>query len=139
MPQLLSSFNFITCFEDLQKNEGEAGRRKLRNYNICLWDGLLQSIIFFFNSSTICNRGISGTTFVLVTSIALVTGSMLVVVHEIITEKGIGQGASLVTFLNIVATLPKALSSTIEKAQIGDRSDVQQLHYLEYFCLRLLG
>ena len=36
---------------------------------------------------------------------------------EIITEKGIGQGASLVIFLNIVATLPKALSSTIEKAQ----------------------
>ena len=43
---------------------------------------------------------------------------------EIITEKGIGQGASLVIFLNIVSTLPKALSSTIEKAQTGDRGDV---------------
>ena len=43
---------------------------------------------------------------------------------EIITDRGIGQGASLVIFLNIVATLPKALASTIEKAQTGDRGDV---------------
>ena len=63
--------------------------------------------------------------FLMQTSIALVTGSIIVMwLSEIITEKGIGQGASLVIFLNIVATLPKALSSTIEKAQTGDRSDV---------------
>jgi len=74
--------------EDLQKNEGEAGR-------------------------------------VVQTALALVTGSMIVMwLSEVITERGIGQGASLVIFLNIVATLPKALGSTIEKAQTGDRGDV---------------
>ncbi|HGY5549812.1 MAG TPA: preprotein translocase subunit SecY, partial [Prochlorococcus sp.] len=53
------------------------------------------------------------------------TGSMIVMwLSEIITDRGIGQGASLVIFLNIVATLPKALSSTIVKAQTGERGDV---------------
>jgi len=59
---------------------------------------------------------------------------------EIITEKGIGQGASLVIFLNIVATLPKALSSTIEKAQTGDRSDVLGIAVLlGVFLLTIIG
>jgi preprotein translocase subunit SecY len=63
--------------------------------------------------------------FVLQTSLALVAGSMAVMwISEVITERGIGQGASLVIFLNIVATLPKALGSTIELAQSGDRSTV---------------
>jgi preprotein translocase subunit SecY len=45
-------------------------------------------------------------------------------ISEVITERGIGQGASLVIFVNIVATLPQALGSTIELAQSGDRSTV---------------
>ena len=59
---------------------------------------------------------------------------------ELITEKGIGQGASLVIFLNIVATLPKALSSTIEKAQTGDRGDVLGIAVLlGVFLLTIVG
>ena len=59
---------------------------------------------------------------------------------EIITEKGIGQGASLVIFLNIVSTLPKALSSTIEKAQTGDRGDVLGIAVLlGVFLLTIVG
>ena len=117
----------LPVLEDLQKNEGEAGRRKIAQITryVSLGWGLLQSIIFSLILRQYAIEGISQTTFVLQTSIALVTGSMLVMwFSEIITEKGIGQGASLVIFLNIVATLPKALSSTIEKAQTGDRGDV---------------
>ena len=70
-------------------------------------------------------EGLSEVVFVAQTALALVTGSMVVMwLSEVITERGIGQGASLVIFLNIVATLPKALGSTIEKAQTGDRNDV---------------
>ncbi|MED5469855.1 MAG: preprotein translocase subunit SecY, partial [Cyanobacteriota bacterium] len=70
-------------------------------------------------------EGLSEVVFVVQTALALVTGSMIVMwMSEIITDRGIGQGASLVIFLNIVATLPKALASTIEKAQTGDRGDV---------------
>ena len=113
--------------EDLQKNEGEAGRRKIAQITryVALGWGLVQSTVFALILRQYSVEGLSETAFVIQTSLALVTGSMIVMwLSEIITEKGIGQGASLVIFLNIVATLPKALSSTIEKAQTGDRADV---------------
>ncbi len=113
--------------EDLQKNEGEAGRRKISQITryVALGWGLMQSIVFALILRKYAIESLSEVEFVFQTAIALVTGSMIVMwLSEIITEKGIGQGASLVIFLNIVATLPKALSSTIEKAQTGDRNDV---------------
>ena len=133
----------LPALEDLQKNEGEAGRRKIAQITryVSLGWGFLQSIIFSLILRQYAIEGISETTFVLQTSIALVTGSMLVMwFSEIITEKGIGQGASLVIFLNIVATLPKALSSTIEKAQTGDRGDVIGIAVLlGVFLLTIVG
>lgn len=133
----------LPVLEDLQKNEGEAGRRKIAQITryVSLGWGFLQSIIFSLILRQYAIEGISQTTFVLQTSIALVTGSMLVMwFSEIITEKGIGQGASLVIFLNIVATLPKALSSTIEKAQTGDRGDVLGIAVLlGVFLLTIVG
>tara|TARA_B100000965_G_C19555208_1_gene741888 strand:- start:90 stop:1409 length:1320 start_codon:yes stop_codon:yes gene_type:complete len=133
----------LPVLEDLQKNEGEAGRRKIAQITryVSLGWGFLQSIIFSLILRQYAVAGISDATFVLQTSIALVTGSMIVMwFSEIITEKGIGQGASLVIFLNIVATLPKALSSTIEKAQTGDRGDVLGIAVLlGVFLLTIVG
>jgi preprotein translocase subunit SecY len=61
-------------------------------------------------------------------------------ISEVITERGIGQGASLVIFVNIVATLPKALGSTIELAQSGDRSTVGGIVVLVLvFLLTIVG
>ena len=113
--------------EDLQKNEGEAGRRKIAQITryVALGWGFLQSLVFASILRPYAIESLSPVAFTVQTALALVTGSMVVMwLSEIITEKGIGQGASLVIFLNIVATLPKALSSTIEKAQTGDRNDV---------------
>ncbi len=45
-------------------------------------------------------------------------------VSELITERGVGNGASLLIFLNITASLPKSLQDTINLAQEGDRSTV---------------
>ena len=113
--------------EDLQKNEGEAGRRKIAQITryVALGWGFLQSLVFASILRPYAIESLSPVAFTVQTALALVTGSMIVMwLSEIITEKGIGQGAALVIFLNIVATLPKALSSTIEKAQTGDRADV---------------
>ncbi len=113
--------------EDLQKNEGEAGRRKIAQITryVALGWGLIQSLVFASILRPYSIESLSPLAFIVQTALALVAGSMIVMwLSEIITEKGIGQGASLVIFLNIVATLPKALSSTIEKAQTGDRNDV---------------
>jgi len=129
--------------EDLQKNEGEAGRRKIAQITryVALGWGLVQSTVFALILRQYAVEGIGETEFVIQTSLALVTGSMIVMwLSEIITEKGIGQGASLVIFLNIVATLPKALSSTIEKAQTGDRADVLGIIVLlTVFLITIVG
>ena len=123
--QLLTSA--LPQLEDLQKNEGEAGRRKIAQYTryVALGWGILQSVVFALILRPYATAGTSELVFVLQTAVALVTGSMVVMwISEVITERGIGQGASLVIYLNIVATLPRALGSTIELAQSGDRSTV---------------
>ena len=113
--------------EDLQKNEGEAVRRKIAQITryVALGWGLIQSVVFAMILRQYALESLSEVVFVVQTALCLVTGSMVVMwLSEVITERGIGQGASLVIFLNIVSTLPTALGSTIEKAQTGDRSDV---------------
>jgi len=117
----------IPQLEELQKNEGEAGRRKIAQITryVALGWGILQSIVFALILRQYATQGLSEPVFVIQTALALVTGSMVVMwISEVITERGIGQGASLVIFVNIVATLPRALGSTIELAQSGDRATV---------------
>ena len=119
--------------EDLQKNEGEAGRRKIAQITryVALGWGVLQSTVFALILRQYALPGLPEWLFVVQTALALVTGSMVVMwISEVITERGIGQGASLVIFINIVATLPKALGSTIELAQSGDRSTVTGIVFL---------
>ncbi|MEY4431712.1 MAG: preprotein translocase subunit SecY [Cyanobacteriota bacterium] len=129
--------------EDLQKNEGEAGRRKIAQYTryVALGWGILQSVVFALILRPYAIAGTSELVFVLQTAVALVTGSMVVMwISEVITERGIGQGASLVIYLNIVATLPRALGSTIELAQSGDRSTVGGIVVLvAVFLLTIVG
>jgi preprotein translocase subunit SecY len=109
--------------EDLQKNEGEAGRRKISQITryVALGWAILQSTLL---SSFLLYQfaQVPGPAFIAQTVIALTAGSMFVMwVGELITERGIGNGASLLIFLNIVSTLPRSLGQTIELAQSGDR------------------
>ena len=139
--QLLTSA--LPQLEDLQKNEGEVGRRKIAQitrYVALIW-GIFQSVVFALILRQYATEGLSETVFVIQTALALVTGSMVVMwLSEVLTERGIGQGASLLIFVNIVATLPKALGSTIELAQSGDRSTVGGIVILlVVFLLTIVG
>ena len=139
--QLLTSA--LPQLEDLQKNEGEVGRRKIAQitrYVALVW-GIFQSVVFALILRQYATEGLSETVFVIQTALALVTGSMVVMwLSEVLTERGIGQGASLLIFVNIVATLPKALGSTIELAQSGDRSTVGGIVILVLvFLLTIVG
>ncbi|MFN6352169.1 MAG: preprotein translocase subunit SecY, partial [Cyanobacteriota bacterium] len=113
--------------EDLQKNEGEAGRRKIAQitrYAALVW-GIIQSVILSLVLRQYALPGLPAWQFVLQTALALTAGSMAVMwISEVITERGLGQGASLVIYANIVATLPRALSATITQAKTGDRGTV---------------
>ena len=133
----------LPALEDLQKNEGEAGRRKIAQITryVALGWGVLQSVVFALILRPYAVDSVSSTVFVVQTALALVTGSMVVMwISEVITERGIGQGASLVIFLNIVATLPKALGSTVELAQSGDRGTIAGILVLVLvFLITILG
>ena len=112
--------------EDLQKNEGEAGRRKISQITryVALGWAILQSTLL---ASFLLYQfaEVPGPAFVAQTVIALTAGSMFVMwVGELITERGIGNGASLLIFLNIVSGLPRSLRQTIDLAQSGDRNIV---------------
>jgi preprotein translocase subunit SecY len=116
----------IPSLENLQKNEGEAGRRKISQITryVSLGWAILQSVAFsaLFLQQFALNPG---PIFVAETAIALTSGSMFVMwASEVITERGIGNGASLLIFVNIVASLPKALGDTIDLVQVGGRETV---------------
>jgi len=133
----------LPSLEDLQKNEGEAGRRKIAQITryVALGWGVLQSIVFAMILRPYALESVPQVVFVIQTALALVTVSMVVMwISEVITERGIGQGASLVIFLNIVATLPRALGSTVELAQSGDRGTIAGIIVLVLvFLITILG
>jgi len=110
----------LPSLENLQKNEGEAGRRKISQYTryVALGWALLQSFgiaVWVQGTGAVAEPGIR---FVLETMLALSAGSMFVMwAGELITEKGVGNGASLLIFTNIVANLPHSLGNTLALAQ----------------------
>ncbi|MBW4550340.1 MAG: preprotein translocase subunit SecY [Aphanocapsa sp. GSE-SYN-MK-11-07L] len=113
----------LPSLERLQKDEGEAGRRKISQitrYVALAW-AVIQSVgIAVWVSSTPGAVAAPGPVFIAETALALTAGSMFVMwVSELITERGIGNGASLLIFLNIVSYLPTSISQTVELAESG--------------------
>lgn len=130
----------LPSLEDLQKNEGEAGRRKISQitrYLALAWSILQGSAIAIWINTYAYNPG---PFFIVQTVIALAAGSMFVMwLGELITEKGIGNGASLLIFVNIVATLPLSLGNTIELAR-NDQNAVGGIVILALiFLLTIVG
>lgn len=77
--------------------------------------------------------------FIAETALALAAGSMFVMwISEIITERGIGNGASLLIFINIVSSLPKTLGQTLELAQTGGRENVGKVVILVLIFLVMI-
>jgi len=130
----------IPALENFQKNEGEAGRRKISQITryVALGWAILQSVFI----AAIWVRPFAlnpGPLFVAETAIALVAGSMFVMwASEVITERGVGNGASLLIFVNIVATLPKSLGDTIALAQTGGREVVGRVVVLVLVFLAMI-
>src|SRR5580658_6942337 len=109
--------------ERLQK-EGELGRRKITQYTRYLT--ILLSIVQSFsiavtlektggpsNQPLVYNPGVG---FVLMTILTLTTGSAFIMwLGEQITERGVGNGMSLIIFAGIVVGLPRAVSDLFDK------------------------
>ncbi len=132
----------LPTLEDLQKNEGEAGRRKISQITryVALGWAILQSIgIAIWVSPFAQNPNQPQFIVMAEVVLALAAGSMFVMwVSELITERGIGNGASLLIFINIVAVLPQSLGSTIELAQSGDSAIVGRVVILLLIFLAMI-
>src|SRR5574344_2465869 len=120
----------IPSLEKLQKEEGEAGRRKLAQYTRVFTVALaiIQSLIFVVYLSHLPNSLIPGINPVMffVSAVTILTaGAMLVMwISELITENGIGNGGSLIIFIGILSGIPFYSSRT---AQIVVTSPMLQL------------
>ncbi len=110
----------IPALEKLQKEDGEAGRRKLSQYTRIFTVVLaaFQSVIFMAYMSHLpgaITAGVSHTMFYISSIITLTAGSVLVMwMSELITEKGIGNGGSLIIFVGILSGIPLYSSRTAQ-------------------------
>ena len=123
--QLLAAVN--PALEQLKK-EGVAGRMKLNQYTryLTLMIGTLQSlgIATGLQTATAANGAPvvtnPGTFFVFTAVVTLVGGTMFLVwLGEQISERGIGQGISLLIFSGIIAGLPGGIVSMLELGRTG--------------------
>ncbi len=108
------------------KKEGESGRRKITQYTrygtvtLALFQAVGISIALESQQGLVVEPGMM---FRFVTVVTLVTGTLFLMwLGEQITERGVGNGISLIIFSGIVAGLPAAIGSTLELARTGSMS-----------------
>ncbi|MBE7709825.1 MAG: preprotein translocase subunit SecY [Cyanobacteria bacterium SIG32] len=110
----------IPSLEKLQKEEGEAGRRKLSQYTriFTVILAVFQSVVFMLYLHHLPGAILPNVNPVMffVSSVAVLTsGSVLVMwLSELITEKGIGNGGSLIIFVGILSGIPVYASRTAQ-------------------------
>lgn len=117
--QLLTAV--IPQLEELHK-EGEAGRKKIASYTRYLTVALaaFQAFGMSFWLRGVMLEGYNFTFFLIGTVVALTAGSTLVMwFSELITENGIGNGASLIIFVGIVGRIPSYIGQTVTLVRGG--------------------
>lgn len=108
----------VPALEKLQKEDGEAGRRKISQYTRIFTVVLaaFQSVVFMAYMSHLpgaITAGVNHTAFYISSVLTLTAGSVLVMwMSELITEKGIGNGGSLIIFVGIISGIPLYASRT---------------------------
>jgi len=105
------------------RKEGEAGRRKLTNYTrwgtvgLAVFQGA-GAAVAFQNQGVVINPGFQ---FVFLATMTLTAGTMFLMwLGEQITERGLGNGISMIILAGIVAGLPAAIGGTLELVRNGE-------------------
>jgi preprotein translocase subunit SecY len=117
----------IPAMEQMKK-EGESGRRKISQFTrygtvvLATFQAIGISLALQNQTagglSVVLNPGFA---FVAITTITLVTGTVFLMwLGEQVTERGIGNGISMIIFAGIVSGLPKAIGGTLELARTGE-------------------
>ncbi|MBQ4645815.1 MAG: preprotein translocase subunit SecY [Candidatus Gastranaerophilales bacterium] len=128
----------IPSLERAQKEDGEAGRRKIQQITRVFAVGLalFQSLIFAFALFKLPNAimaGVNPVMFFIGSAVSLTAGAMIVMwLAELITEKGVGNGASLLIFVGIIAGIPLYCNRT---ATLVSANPVMQLKLLALIAI----
>ena len=120
----------LPSLESLKK-EGQAGQRKITQYTrygtvfLATFQALGISVALQAQPGLVINPGLM---FELNTVVTLVTGTMFLMwLGEQITERGLGNGISIIIFGGIVSGLPNALASLLELVRTGSMNIISAL------------
>ncbi len=107
------------------KKEGEAGRRKISQYTrwLTVVLALVQAVVTVagLNSNGFAYAGLHPVSFYVIAVTSLVTGAVFMMwLGEQITERGVGNGISMLIFAGIVAGLPSAIGQAFESTRQGE-------------------
>lgn len=120
------------------RKEGESGQRKINKYTR-YGTVVLSTFQAIGVTKMLVAHGVAiapGLSFYLTTTITLVTGTMFLMwLGEQVTERGIGNGISMIIFAGIVAGLPAALGRTLEQVREGQL----QVIYLLLIAAAVVG
>jgi len=119
----------VPSLEALRK-EGQSGQRKITRYTRYATVGLA-----FFQSLgaaiALQNQGVAihpGPSFLLTATISLVTGTMFLMwLGEQVTERGVGNGISMLIFAGIIAGLPAAFGGTLDLVRTGQMNPLMAI------------
>ncbi|MBP3711815.1 MAG: preprotein translocase subunit SecY [Bacteroidaceae bacterium] len=117
---VIQLFAFVVPYFQKMQREGESGRRKMNQYTryLTILILLVQAPSYLINlrvqAPGALNPAIDWTMFIFASTIILAAGSMFILwIGERITDKGIGNGVSLIIMLGIIARLPTALKQEL--------------------------
>ena len=110
---------------EAMKKEGEAGRRKLTQ--ITRYFTLVLAVFQSLGAAVALQNGgmvlTSGWSFLFIATVTMTTGTMFLMwLGEQVTERGIGNGISMIILAGIVAGLPGAVGRTVESVNTGEMS-----------------
>lgn len=142
MPYISASIIFqllgavVPAVTKLQR-EGEEGRRRINNWTrymtVALAFGQGLAIAFTIQSSgagasAVVSPEVYGPAFILTAAVIMTAGTVFLMwIGEQITEKGVGNGISLIIFIGIIAVLPGAISAEYQLVAGGTRNLVVEL------------
>ena len=134
----------VPYFQKMQR-EGESGRKKISMYTRWLTVGILffQAPSYLMNlkmtSGSALASGISWPLFILSASIILAAGSMFILwLGERITDRGIGNGISLIIMIGIIARLPQAFIQEVTSRFTAISGGGLVMFLIEIFILFLV-
>src|SRR6187401_1508366 len=137
---ILQLLTVVWPYLERLSKEGELGRRKITQYT--RYGTILLSVVqslgiaYFLEKSTGIAGGLPlvyspGWGFRLLTVLTLTTGTTFIMwLGEQITERGIGNGMSLIIFAGIVVNLPRAVITTMDQLRTGQMGPVRILFLL---------